>query len=71
MATLCRSISNWTAMQKSVSVSFRVRRNYGPSTITVRCGPNKIAAFSGNAWHREMEHITLPKKLCCKKRTAR
>ena len=51
-------------VQKSVSVSFRVRRNYGPSTITVRCGPNKIAAFKRERLAPgEMEHITLPKAL--------
>lgn len=51
-------------VQKSVSVSFRVRRNYGPSTITVRCGPNKIAAFKRERLTPgEMEHITLPKAL--------
>ena len=64
LATLCRSISGWTACRKSVSVSFRVRRNYGPSTITVRCGPNKIAAFKRERLAPgEMEHITLPKAL--------
>ncbi len=51
-------------VQKSVNVSFRVRRNYGPSTITVRCGPNKIAAFKRERLAPgEMEHITLPKAL--------
>ena len=51
-------------VQKSVSVSFRVRRNYGPSTITVRCGPNQIAAFKRERLAPgEMEHITLPKAL--------
>ena len=51
-------------VQKSVSVSFRVRRNYGPSTITMRCGPNKIAAFKRERLAPgEMEHITLPKAL--------
>ena len=51
-------------VQKSVSVSFRVRRNYGPSTITVRCGPNKIAAFKRERLAPgEMEHIMLPKAL--------
>ena len=51
-------------VQKSVSVSIRVRRNYGPSTITVRCGPNKIAAFKRERLAPgEMEHITLPKAL--------
>ena len=64
LATPCRSISGWTACRKSVSVSFRVRRNYGPSTIAVRCGPNKIAAFKRERLAPgEMEHITLPKAL--------
>ena len=51
-------------VQKSVSVSFRVRRNYGPSTITVRLAePTKLPPLSGNAAPGEMEHITLPKAL--------
>ena len=58
-------------VQKSVSVSFRVRRNYGPSTITVRCGPNKIAAFKRERLAPGRWSTLRCPKLCCKKRTAR
>ncbi len=42
-------------------VSFRVRRNYGPSPITITCGEKQLARFKRQRMAPgEMEHITLP-----------
>lgn len=51
-------------VEKGVSVSFRVRRSYGPSAVVVRCAGGQLARFRRERMAPgEMEHITLPRVL--------
>jgi hypothetical protein len=51
-------------VDKNVTVSFRVRRIYGTSSIVVKSGDTVVARFKRERMTPgEMEHITLPRVL--------